>query len=57
MTWGRTEGTLRLFMNGEMDTSKNVTSDSIDIKNSGHSVYDIGLKRDNGDRTCTCVLQ
>ena len=51
MTWGRTEGTLRLFINGEMNTSKNVTSNSMDIKNSGHSVYDIGLKRDG--RTTT----
>ena len=47
MTWGRTEGTLRLFINGEMNTSKNVTSNSMDIKNSGHLVYDIGLKRDD----------
>ena len=48
MTWGRTEGTLRLFINGEMNTSKNVTSNSMDIKN---SVYDIGLKRDDGETT------
>ena len=51
MTWGRTEGTLRLFINGEMNTSKKVTSESMDIKNSGHSVYDIGLKRDDGKTT------
>ena len=51
MTWGRTEGTLRLFINGEMNTSKKVTGDSMDIKNSGHSVYDIGLKRDGGTTT------
>ena len=48
MTWERTQGTLRLFINGEMNTSKNVTSDSMDFKNSGRSVYDIGLKRDGG---------
>ena len=54
MTWGRikaTQGTLRLFINGEMKKSANVTGDSIDFRNSGHSVYDIGLKRDS--RTTT----
>ena len=47
MTWGRTQGTVRLFMNGEMNVSKNVTSNSKDFMNSGHSVFDIGLKRDS----------
>lgn len=50
MTWGRikaTQGTLRLFINGEMKKSVNVTGDSMDFRNSGHSVYDIGLKRDS----------
>ena len=54
MTWGRiqaTQGTLRLFINGEMKKSKNVTGDSMDFRNSGHSVYDIGLKRDSGTTT------
>ena len=54
MTWGRikaSEGTLRLFINGEMKKSVNVTGDSMDFRNSGHSVYDIGLKRDS--RTTT----
>ena len=34
-------------MNGEMNVSKNVTSNSKDFMNSGHSVFDIGLKRDS----------
>ena len=54
MTWGRiqaTQGTLRLFINGEMKTSMIVMGDSMDFRNSGHSVYDIGLKRDS--RTTT----
>ena len=34
-------------MNGEMKVSKNVTSNSKDFMNSGHSVFDIGLKRDS----------
>ena len=54
MTWGRikaTQGTLRLFINGEMKKRVNVTGDSMDFRNSGHSVYDIGLKRDS--RTTT----
>ena len=36
-------------MNGEMNVSKIITSNSKDFMNSGHSVFDIGLKRD--DRT------
>ena len=54
MTWGRikaTQGTLRLFINGEMKKSENVPGDSMDFRSSGHSVYDIGLKRDS--RTTT----
>ena len=54
MTWGRikaTQGILRLFINGEMKKSVNLTGDSMDFRNSGHSVYDIGLKRDS--RTTT----
>ena len=48
MTWGRKQGTQRLFINGEINVSKNVTSYSKDFMNSGHSVFDIGLKRDSG---------
>ena len=54
MTWGRikaTQGILRLFINGEMKKSVNVTGDSMDFRNSGHSVYDIGLKRDSRTKT------
>lgn len=47
MTWGRTQGTVRLFMNGEMNVSRKVTRRSKDFMNSGHSVFDIGLKRDS----------
>ena len=48
LTWGRKQGTLRLFINGEMNVSEKVTSQSKDFRNLGHSVFDIGLKRDNG---------
>ena len=31
-----------------MNVTEKVTSQSKDFRNSGHSVFDIGLKRDNG---------
>ena len=34
-------------MNGEMKVSRKVTRRSKDFMNSGHSVFDIGLKRDS----------
>ena len=54
MTWGRiqaTQGTLRLLINGELNISMKVKGSSMDFRNSGHSMYDIGIKRDNGVTT------
>ncbi|KAL9989353.1 hypothetical protein ACROYT_G003894 [Oculina patagonica] len=49
MTWGRADRKVRLYINGEVKLER-VMSDNpvLDLKNSGHSVYDIGLKRDSG---------
>ena len=49
MTWNRAYKRVRLFSNGEIKVESYVAPNgSIDIMNSGHSVYDIGLKRDSG---------
>ena len=52
ITWGRAERKFRMYINGEMKVN-HVVSDNpvLDFKNSGHSVYDIGLKRDSGVTT------
>ena len=52
MTWGRADRRVRLYINGEVKLD-HVVSDNpvLDFKNSGHSVYDIGLKRDSGITT------
>ena len=49
MTWVRADRRVRLYINGEVKLDR-VMSDRpvLDLKNSGHSVYDIGLKRDSG---------
>lgn len=40
---------VRLFVNGEVKHGSNVAPDrNINFMISGHSVYDIGLKRDSG---------
>ncbi|XP_074621416.1 uncharacterized protein LOC141879947 isoform X2 [Acropora palmata] len=49
MTWNRATGRVRLFVNGEIKHQSTVAPDkNINFMNSGHSVYDIGLKRDSG---------
>ncbi|KAL9989354.1 hypothetical protein ACROYT_G003895 [Oculina patagonica] len=52
MTWGRADRKVRLYINGEVK-AEIVISDNpvLDFKNSGHSVYDIGLKRDSATTT------
>lgn len=51
-TWERAELAGRLYINGVSfrsayaDTSIEAT---VDLRHSGHQVYDIGLKRDNGE--------
>ena len=52
MTWTRADRVARLFINGEMKLNHIVPDNSnINFRNSGHAVYDIGLKRDS--RTTT----
>ncbi|XP_044176970.1 sushi, von Willebrand factor type A, EGF and pentraxin domain-containing protein 1-like isoform X2 [Acropora millepora] len=47
MTWNRATRRVRLFVNGEVKYESTVAPDkNINFMNSGHSVYDIGLKRD-----------
>ena len=49
MTWGRVDRRVRLYINGEVKLDQVVSDNPVlDLKNSGHSVYDIGLKRDSG---------
>ena len=49
ITWSRAARVVRLFVNGEMKLAGTVARYlNINFKNSGHAVYDIGLKRDNG---------
>ena len=49
ITRGRSERTFRIYINSERKVN-HVVSDNpvLDFKNSGHAVYDIGLKRDSG---------
>lgn len=52
MTWSRVDRTARMFINGEMKSSQTVPDKfNINLRDSGHAVYDIGLKRDS--RTTT----
>ncbi|XP_068701130.1 uncharacterized protein [Montipora foliosa] len=49
ITWNRAYRRARLFFNGEKKQEIKVAEDKdIDFVDSGHSVYDIGLKRDGG---------
>ncbi|XP_067039821.1 uncharacterized protein [Acropora muricata] len=49
VTWNRSYKRVRLFTNGEIKVESYLASNGpIDIMNSGHSFYDIGLKRDSG---------
>lgn len=50
-TWERARYIGKLYINGV--NHKSVLADTsiepiVDLKNSGHQIYDIGLKRDNG---------
>lgn len=50
-TWERARYIGKLYINGV--NHKSVVADTsiepiVDLKNSGHQIYDIGLKRDNG---------
>lgn len=48
VTWSRVHRLVRIFINGQMKAFHVADSNSLlDFKNSGHNVYDIGLKRDN----------
>ena len=51
-TWERARHIGKLYING-VNYSSAVADTSIepivDLKNSGHKIYDIGLKRDNGE--------
>ncbi|XP_068720078.1 uncharacterized protein [Montipora capricornis] len=49
ITWNRAYRRARLFINGEKKQEITVAQDkNVDFMDSGHSVYDIGLKRDSG---------
>ena len=53
-TWGRALYTGKLYINGvhyESRIADISTETVVDLKNSGHTIYDIGLKRDSGDTT------
>ncbi|KAJ7382130.1 hypothetical protein OS493_036836 [Desmophyllum pertusum] len=52
ITWRPADRTVRLYINGNKKLD-HVVSDNpvLDFKNTGHTVYDIGLKRDDGDTT------
>lgn len=53
-TWSRVQHTGSLYINGHHLKSKiaNISVETkVDLKNSGHTVYDIGLKRDSGETT------
>lgn len=52
MTWGRADRKVRLYINGDVKLDRIIPDNPVlDFKNSGHSVYDIGLKRDSGTTT------
>ncbi|PFX30340.1 Signal peptide, CUB and EGF-like domain-containing protein 1 [Stylophora pistillata] len=51
-TWSRVQRTGSLYINGVSLRNKtaNISVEtSLDLKNSGHTVYDVGLKRDSGN--------
>ena len=50
MTWRRADRTAKLYINGVKKAEMVATANPIlDFKNSGHTVYDIGYKRDDGE--------
>ena len=49
MTWGRADRKYRLYINGDVKLDKVILDNPVlDLKNSGHSFYQIGLKKDTG---------
>lgn len=52
ITWGRVDRKVRLYINGDVKRDTLIPDNLVlDFKNSGHSVYDIGLKRDSATTT------
>ena len=52
ITWGRVDRKVRLYINGDVKRGTLIPDNPVlDFKNSGHSVYDIGLKRDSATTT------
>ena len=49
-TWSRENQVGKVFINGIQTGQENVTdpSEGLDLNPTGHTVYDIGLKRDTG---------
>jgi len=51
-TWRRLDRRVRLYMNGDVKRDQLIADNPVlEFKNSGHSVYDIGLKRDSATTT------
>ena len=51
-TWGRADRKVRLYINGDLKREQVISDNPVlDLKISGHSVYDIGLKRDTATTT------
>ena len=52
ITWGRVDRKVRLYINGDVKRDTLIPDNPVlDFKNSGHSVYDIRLKRDSATTT------
>ena len=52
VTWGRLDRKVKLYINGDVKRDQLIPDNPVlDFKNSGHSVYDIGLKRDSATTT------
>ena len=52
ITWGRADRKVKMYINGDVKLDKVIPDNPVlDFKNSGHSVYDIGLKRDTATTT------
>ena len=52
ITWGRVNRKVRLYVNGDVKLDQFILDYPVlDFKNSGHSVYDIGLKRGSATTT------
>lgn len=52
ITWGRADRKVKLYINGDVKRDQLIPDNPVlDFKNSGHSLYDIGLKRDSATTT------